>query len=543
MPAINGKVSLLAGAISCCAAALAAHYSTNSANAAEPEIVSRAPAASSAVDSIVWNLPFGEPSTLDPPNAPTLSGAGVVSNLCDALVTIDENYNLSGNIATFKVVNPNKIVYKIRTDVKFWDGSPVTAEDVAFSLKRAAEPAQIVSFLFQNVSSIDVTAPDEVTVSFSKPGEMFNAEMATFAGMIMKKSYVDAAGKSLGTATGGLMCSGPFKLDGWKAGDSIVITRNDAYWNKQRIPLAKKVTFTFVTDTAAYVQAMKAGEIDGSYEVSPSAIPALQGINAGRLFYGPSMQSIQLQVASPSGPLADLKLREAFQSLIDRDAIAKVVYKDAAVAQYTALAPATWQNDAREIYAAAYPEFEKSRAFDVARAQSLVKESTYQGEPIVLAISAGEETTVRVAQLIQQQAKKVGVNVTIKQMQPLEFSEAQYDAAKRTGIDFVLGTNFNAAQDPLEPTGFVYLPGGFYNLSGFDDPEVTRLINESRQNFDPKERAKMFVQMQDIYEKQSGTIPIVSQRTVTFLNKRLAGAVTSFGYLSMPALAFVGSAQ
>ena len=511
--------------------------------AAEPEIISKTPAAVGPVDGIVWNLPSGEPSTIDPANAATLQGAGVVTNLCDTLVTVDENYNLSDSLASFKVVDPKKVVYKIRNDAHFWDGSQVTAEDVAFSMKRTSDPANIMSFIYANVASIDVTAVDEVTVSFSKPDEMFIAEMATIAGMVMKKTFVEAAGKAVGSATGGLMCSGPFKLDSWKAGDSIVISRNDAYWNKKRMPFAGTVKFTFVTDTAAYIQAMKAGEIDGSYEISPSAIPALQKSDNGRVFFGPSMQSIQLTVAGWKGPLANIKLRDAFHYLTDRGAIAKIVFKDAATPLYTILSPETWQNAARETYAAAYPEFEKSRAFNLEKSKALVSEAGYKGEPIVLAVSAGEETTGRVGQLIQQQAKKVGLNVEIKQLQPLEFTEAQYDAAKRTGIDLFLVTSFNGVQDPLEPTGFTFLPGAFYNLSGFDNPEVTRLFEESRQNFDPQERAKMFVKMQEIYEKQSVAIPLVSQRTVTFINKRLSGAVTSFAYLTMPALAFVGASQ
>jgi peptide/nickel transport system substrate-binding protein len=513
------------------------------ASASEMEIVSRAPAAGGPVDGIVWNLPYGEPSTIDPPNAATLSGAGVVSNLCDTLVTIDENYKLSANLATFEVVTPTRIVFRLRQDAKFWDGTPVTAEDVVFSLKRAAEPAQLVSFLYQNVASIEATAADEVTVSFSTPDQMFVAEMATFAGMIMKKSFVETAGKALGTPTGGIMCSGPFKLQSWNAGDSIVIARNDAYWNPARLPLTNQVKFTFVTDSAAYVQAMKAGEIDGSYEISPSAIPALEGSEQGRLFLGPSMQSIQLSVGRADGPLASTKLREAFQAMINRDAIAKIVYKGAAVPQYTVLSPATWPEPVKDIYAAAYAGFEQSRAFDVGKSEALVKESGYAGESIVLAVSAGEETTARVAQLLQQQAKKVGLTVTIKQMPPLEYSEAQYDAAKRGGIDLFLGTSFNGVQDPLEPTGFTYLPDGFYNMTGFNDAEVTRLIAASRENFDPAERARMFVKMQDIYEKKSVNIPLVSQRTVTFLNNRLSGAVTSFVYLIMPSLAYVGAAK
>jgi peptide/nickel transport system substrate-binding protein len=229
--------------------------------------------------------------------------------------------------------------------------------------------------------------------------------------------------------------------------------------------------------------------------------------------------------------------------MIDRQALANVVYKGAALPNFTVLTPATWQNDARQIYAGAYPAYEAARKFDEANAKRLVEASGYKGQEIVLAISAGEEATARVAQLVQQQAKNAGLTLVIKPMQPLAFSEAQYDASKRAGIDLFIGTSFNAVQDPLEPTGFTYLPGAFYNLTGYEDAKVTQLITDSRQSFDAAERAKMFVEMQTIYEKSNAVIPLLSLNTVTFLNKRLGGAVTSFAYLTMPGLVSVGAAK
>ena len=117
---------------------LAATACTGSSTGEDPEereLVSMAPAAVGPVDRVVWNLPTGEPSTIDPPNAPTYSGASVISNLCDSLLTIDADYNVSPNLAEFNQVSDTELKLTIRDDAKFWDGTPVTAEDVAFSLQ------------------------------------------------------------------------------------------------------------------------------------------------------------------------------------------------------------------------------------------------------------------------------------------------------------------------------------------------------------------------------------------------------------------------
>ncbi|GAA3648788.1 hypothetical protein GCM10022237_05590 [Nocardioides ginsengisoli] len=161
----------------------------------------------------------------------------------------------------------------------------------------------------------------------------------------------------------------------------------------------------------------------------------------------------------------------------------------------------------------------------------------------VIMVQAGDETISRVAQLVQQQAKSVGLTVEIRSLQPLVFEQAGYDATKRKGIDMMLSTNFNATADPLEPMGFTYLPGQPYNYTEFDNPKVTNLLTEARQSFDAKERAKKVVEAQVIFEQDSAVIPVVSTNTATFLNNRLTGAVTSFAYWSLASMTYIGSAK
>lgn len=511
----------------------------------EGRLVSQMPPAKGDVDRIVWNLTKGEPDTIDPRNAATPSGGQVVNNLCEPLVTIDADYNLTDNLAQFEQVSPTELRYTLNTDATFWDGKPVTAEDVAYSLNRAAEPSSIVSFIYANVKSIDVTGPREVTVTFSQPDELFNNEMTTIAGRIMQKEYTEKAGDAVGTPSGGLMCSGPFKLDSWKSGDSIEMSRNDNYWNPDRRPFAANVKFTFVTDTTAVTQALESGEIDGAYELAASSIASLADSSAGNLVFGPSTQSTHLDVAVPGGPLADVKLRQALSLVIDREGIADAIYNGAATPLYTALTPSTWPSDEAAQYQAAYDKFEADRTYDVEKAKAIVDESSYDGTDIVLAVTAGDETMGRVAQLIQQEAKRAGLNLKIQTLQPLVMAQAGYDAKKRAslGLDLLYGESFNGVQDPLEPSGFSYLPDGFYNYTDFSDPTVTRNLEQARQTFDGAERAKLFLAAQEVFEQAQASIPIVSTNTVTYLSKDLTGAITSFAYWSMPQMAYVGSSD
>ena len=505
------------------------------------KLVSSLPAAHGPVDWITWNLPQGEPTTLYPPNAADYSSGQVVSNLCDPLLKIDAEHHLTPNLATFQQIDPLTMVYTLRSDAKFWDGKPVTAQDAAFSLNQAKDPNSIVSYIFQQVSSIEATAPNQVTVKFSAHDGGFNDAMASIAGMVLEKDYTQKAGQAIGTPDGKVMCSGPFKLDTWKTGDSVTISRNDAYWDTTRRALAAKVKFTFITDATALVQALNAGEIDGSYEVFPSAIPALRKSTAGKLVFGPSQQQLLLYVATPDGPLKNTKLRQALQTIIDRDALAKAVYSGAADPAYTQASPNMWPKDQAAAYQQAYLPFAKERALDLDAAKQLVAASGYQGQDLTLAIAAGDDSGSRTAQLIQQQAKQVGITIKINAMPPLVFTQAGYDASKRQGMDLMLASNFSYSRDPLETLGFTLLPGQTYNYTNYNNDQVTKLLTQAQEATDPAVRAQDVIAAQAIYEPESMAIPLLSTYEVSFINKRLTGAITSFSYWSMPQMAFVGA--
>ncbi|MFD4787033.1 ABC transporter substrate-binding protein [Streptomyces sp. NPDC058459] len=194
------------------------------------DLISSLPAAKGDVDKITWNLTGGEPETLDPADAATPQSGQVVRNLCDSLLTVDAKFNVKPNLASYDQRSPTKAVLTIRPGTRFWDGSGVTAEDVAFSLRRAANPSKIVSCLFASVGSVKATAADQVTVTFRQPDEMFRGALANM--VVVTKAFAGKAGTRLGTPSGGLMCSGPFRLDSWTSGDSITMSRKDAYWNR-----------------------------------------------------------------------------------------------------------------------------------------------------------------------------------------------------------------------------------------------------------------------------------------------------------------------
>src|SRR5262249_16805964 len=164
-------------------------------------------AAKGNLTSLTWDLPYGEPNTIDPPNTAFYNSALIAANLCDPLLRLNPNYSISPNVATYQQLNPLTLVFNLRRGVKFWYGSPMTSADVVWSLQHSASPSTAVAFLYANVKSITATGPLQVTVKFKRPDSLFLFEMATFVGMVQEKRFAQRAGGKLGSAAGKIMCS------------------------------------------------------------------------------------------------------------------------------------------------------------------------------------------------------------------------------------------------------------------------------------------------------------------------------------------------
>jgi peptide/nickel transport system substrate-binding protein len=503
--------------------------------------ISRTPGvAAGDVDKITWGLPLGEPRTVDPAYGLDYSPSLVTSQMCDTLLRSDANGALTPGLATSEQPDDLTLVYTLRGGATFWDGKPVTADDVAWSLQRSAAPESYLALMFENVDSITATGPDQVTVRLKKPDMLLNKEMASFSGSVMEKAWSEAAGDQLGTASKGVMCSGPFRFTSWTPGQSIVLTRNDRYWDPTYAAHAETLEFKFFSDSTALTQALLSGEIDGAYEIPPSEIDALSKATNGTLFAGDSRQYITLERRGDSGPLASKSLREALYRSIDREGIAQVVYSGTAQAAWAMVTPSSWDPEGKDVWAKAYEEYRNAGRMSVDDAKALVAESGYQGTPVVLSVLSGDATQNQLAQVIQQSASEIGVNVEIKTLQPTVYSDAMVDGRADAG-DLMITPSFNITADPLEQIPYYVEPDSPYNYTKYEDPEVLALVDKARQTRDPKARAELLVQAQSKYEAEHEFTALVQKDEVMFLNNRLAGAPTTLDYLLEPSLALVGA--
>jgi peptide/nickel transport system substrate-binding protein len=540
-------------AVTALAAACSAPSHAAPAASAVSQTVTSYGTADGNLSTLTWDLPYGEPNTIDPPNTAFYNSSLIAANLCDPLLRLNPNYSISPNLATYQQPNPLTLIFNIRPGVKFWDGSPVTSADVVWSLQHSASPSTAVSFLYANVKSITATGPLQVTVKFSRPDSLFLFEMSSFSGMVQEKRFAEQAGSKLGTASGKIMCSGPYELTSWTPGTGMTLTANPHYWNPAYRAHAHTIQIQFDTDSTSIAQALISGQLDGAYEIPPAVIPRLRTARTGKLIFGaPTQLYLTLSVARPSGVLASLDVRKALWMTINRQALASAAYSGAATPNYTQMNVDSWKNAswpaaAQQIWSAAYAGFQRQEQSwgtpaAISAAKTLAAKAGYHGQPIVLATLAGDATLAEVAGLIQGWAQEAGLDVQIKPLQPLAYDNASYSAQYRTGLDLLLGVTFNVAPNPLEPMGLTYTPGDPYNYTNYSNPKVTADISAALATPNLVEQARLLSNAQSIYEPASWSQTLLQFDEIMFLKNGLGGATASFAYLNEPSLAIIGKA-
>jgi peptide/nickel transport system substrate-binding protein len=483
-------------------------------------------AAAGPVDEVAWNLPYGEPVTLHWLRSAGFSESTVLSTLCESLLRVTPEFGYEPGLATVEQPDDTTYVYTLQDGVVFSNGDPVTADDVVYSLSQNLdyESGSFWSGNFGNVESITATGDREVTVQLTQPDALFNQIMATSGAIVVQQSFLKAAGEAYGTSQGGVMCTGPFQLDEWVPGDSIRVSANPNYWDAAHQPQAGAIDFSFVTNAATLTDALRTGEIDGSYEVPFTAITTLSGSDAGTLTFGTSLSFAEIVFFSPDGVGVGPDVRRALSLAIDREAVAESIFNGAARPIWSPFFESIW-GEAADVYKAGYDALGGQAGADLDAARDLV-EGADPGRSLRLLSNADDPAAKALAAYIKSQAGEIGLDVELVELPAAQYIAVAFDPERQLEYDMSVGTtSYIDIADPTYWAGLVFASSGYFNGLRYNDPEVDSWILEAQGTLDPVARAEIMVQVQErVYGEDQITVPIVQIASVQFMNSRITGA-------------------
>jgi peptide/nickel transport system substrate-binding protein len=517
---------------------------TTSPTQAGDEPTTFTPAAKGEVDKITWNVFQGEPQTIDPYRSADYTPNMINSNLCENLLAQTPEFEIEPNLAS-SYSNPDPLtwVYELRDDVTFWDGTPMTADDVVYSLNRnLTDPTSFYNYLYFNVDSIEKTGEHQVTIHLKSPDYLLNEELSNYAGVVVQQKFAEEAGENFGAPDTGVMCTGPFQFEKWTQGQSITVSRYDGYWNQDLQPKAKEIEFTFLTDDAAITSGLQSGQLDGTYGVPVSGVAQLKASGVGNYYRGPAPLETTLVVANPDGPAANEDVRKALQLAIDWKGIGTQVYGGLGTPSALQTPPAAYGFATDELTTYA-DTVATGGTPDLDAAKEIVDglPADVKADSISLVVPQQSETQ-QLGVAIKDAADKIGLNFELEVVPATGYSNYLYDPETRGDTDLLYTQFWPGVPNPLDWIAATAVTGGLFNQSGYSG--VDDLYYQAVATEDEAERSALVVQIEEqLHDEMGPMLPGVALDNDVFMNKRITGAPAAFAYTYYPWAAYLGSAE
>lgn len=421
------------------------------------------------------------PAGLDPHLITAFNSVVIVqSNIYEGLTAIDKDLAVVPGLAESWEISEDGLTYtfKLRSGVKFHDGSDMDAEDVAASIRRVQSEA-VASPLASRVTPITgIEVVDPTTIKFTLDAP-FAPILTSLSGIAIVPAEVETNVEGLQQTPIG---TGPFKFAEWQPNGFIGLTRNEDYY-LDGLPKLDGVKFNFVPESATRQVGVTSGEYDLLPGIDPATALQLQGQPNVTVQETRDIAYTLLGMNASREPFTDPKVRTAVNMLLNRQEIIDAALFGSGVPAGP-LSPAlvNWAVDPATF--ACYTQ-------DVEGAKALLAEAGVT-TPFKLTMNVlPRQDTRDIAQVVQQQLAAGGIEVELITQEIGDFVQSW----KNSDFDTFVSAN-GGSPDPDEYFYRTFRGGGSTNVFKYDDPQIDTWLDEGRAETDPAARKAIYDQVQ-----------------------------------------------
>jgi peptide/nickel transport system substrate-binding protein len=374
-------------------------------------------------------MDLGDILTFDPGESYEISGQEIGTNVYDRLVRYEAEdlTKLVGGVAESWTVSSDAktFTFKLRQNLKFANGDPVTADDMAWSMQRVVLMDKTPAFLFtqlgwtkENVKSL-VTAPDPHTLTFKiteelAPSLVLNL-MSTLAASPVDKKVALSHEKDGDLGNGWLKtnsaASGAYNLVAWKAEESVTLEANPTY--HLGAPHMKRVVVRHVPEPATQRLLLEKGDIDVARTLTPDQLAPLAENKDIRIESFPGGDNYYLGLNLSEEHMKNPKVRQAMKMLVDYDGMVKTFLKGRFIVQETFLPIGI-------LGAIPYNPWH----LDVAKAKALLAEAGYPNGFEIEFTTPNASPWTEMAQSVQQTMGQGGIKLKLVQVEQKQMLQA-----------------------------------------------------------------------------------------------------------------------
>jgi peptide/nickel transport system substrate-binding protein len=485
-----------------------------------------------------------EPSAMDPHFHNLTPNNSLLKHIYDRVVEQDENQAVKPALATsWRTLDDTTWEFKLRSGVKFTDGSDFTANDVIYTFCRVPRVENSPSSMAINTRSVaDMTAPDPLTlvIKTDRPYPLLTSEISN-VGILSAKA--NGAGqvtfdrqecKGVGTypkteafnSGQAAIGTGPYKLVRFTKGDRIILERNEGYWGDK--PIWQRAVFRPITSPGPRVAALLSGDVDLIENVPIQDLGAIKANADFKVVQGLSNRIIYLHfnyiddtppgVSGTEGknPFRDQRVRAALSKAIDRDAIVARIMGGVAVAASEML-PSVMFGANKDA---------KAAKADIEGARKLLAEAGYPNG-FSLALATPNDRYVNdslIAQAVAQMLTRAGLKVSLDAMTQSQFF------AKRNRREFGLwlagwGSDTGEMSSPLK--SMMATPNkdkgmGPTNPGGYSNKAMDQLLEQALETINDERRGVLLAQASRVAMEDYGALPLHFEMTTWAFRKDLS---------------------
>lgn len=319
-----------------------------------------------------------------------------LNNIYDRLFTVDHEGEARGMLVTDWIYSDDgsRVVFTLREDASFRDGTPLDAAVVKANLDRARTlESPVVNRSLSAISEVTATGPYEVTAALNEPTNQLPYTLAGVAGLIMNPVLFENGDP--GMTTDG---SGAYSVESWAPGEKLVLVRDrDDYWDADAAKPAR-IEYTGIPDFQAFTNAVAGGQIDiGQFQ--PGNVAAVEGRNGLVTVPVDSGVGMEIAINRDAKPLDDLRVRQALNHALDRDMITEALYPDSRVRwQFAPEGLPGFDESLEEIY-----------PYDPEKAKALLAEAGHPDGIDLGEVAVSSATTPGLVDVIQEQFAASGI--------------------------------------------------------------------------------------------------------------------------------------
>lgn len=402
--------------------------------------------------------------------------------------------------------------FHLRPGIKFSNGTPITAEDVVWSLEREKSPDTDPSwsFIYQGFKNAEEIDPQTVQVNLTEPVAAFLYNVAIIAGDILPKELIEKEGEAFWKHPVG---TGPFKLKEFAPGNHITFEKNPYYFEKGK-PYLQTMRWNFDVESNTRLLALKSGQANIADWIPYSQISSLQSDPKMVVVKSEVPNWVFLLLNNKIAALGDLNVRTAINYALNREEINEGIFKGLGTVPNGLFAPMKY-------WTKSVPPYE----YDLAKAKEYMAKSKYpNGFSMTLQYPTGTEFFKQLTLLLQQELGAIGIKLKLEE-EPASTAFENWLNLKYEAIFQGPGVASDVPV-PDEYAGWFANPGpeskAFY--TGWEEPAISKKVTKFRTTLSESSRAKQWASLQKEFKEQSPSINILNMPFISAHGTNVCGA-------------------